>query len=228
MLANGRTPAEAQVRLLNPLGDTASDAASSRVTPGDGASDSGNAAIGAVAFGMLALLAISNVVGGIVMEHRAVEDDLTQTRLYWAAMGHASYLLSRTRQVGACVSSCDKEGDMARESSKLLAEISGLQVWQYPELGSAYRFKLSPTLVDDLHTYEKGNQGDLRFSVRFEAADDPAAKDLQALRTVPTTRSVVLRYCLSKLSNELCGGEDDKDATVSWIVSVHRPAAVRP
>lgn len=198
-------------------------AASRDVAAGDELSDRGSAIIAVVAFGMLALLAIGNIVGGIVVEHRAVEDSLAQTRLYWAAMGHATYLVSRTGGSGPCIGSCADPQVMAAASRITLAEISGLQVWQYPELGNPYRFRVHPTVTADPRSY-KDTKGKVMFEAHFHAADSAAAKELQALRTVSATRPVELRYCVADdIGQQECTG-DDKDAKTSWIVSVHRPA----
>ena len=186
--------------------------------------DAGNVAIGVIAFGMLALLAVGNVMGGAVAEHRAVEDSLAQTRLYWAAMGHANYLLSRTREAGPCPSSCDKAEDMAKESKKLLDEIKDLETWLYPELGSIYQFKPHATVMADPRTYSDG-KGRLLFEAHFHTTGGKETENLSALRTVATTRPVELRYCVTDDPSQACGGGDDKDAKVNWIVSIHRPAA---
>lgn len=196
-------------------------------TAGDNPSDRGNAIIAAVGFGLLALLALGNVVGGIVAEHRAVEDSLAQTRMYWAAMGHVTYLLSRTGGAGLCPAQkdvkCDSPSTVATHSSAMLAEIQDLQVWQYPELGSTYRFRVQPSVTADPRA-KSGEKGRLLFQAQFQPAGGATTQTLQALRTVPTTRPVELRYCLTKnLGENPCSG-DNNDAKVTWIVNVHRPA----
>lgn len=131
--------------------------------PGPG--DRGSATIAVMLFGALAVLAALSVAGQFVTEYRAVEDSLAQTRAYWAAMGQAAYVLSRTMQSGPCAGGCgngnnNKQGNFAvnpdayqSTAQSYLNEISGKnglsQSWMYPDVASAYQFTVNSTVCND-------------------------------------------------------------------------------
>ena len=185
----------------------------------DGAlpNDRGSAMIAVTMIGLVAVLAVSGLAGRVVAEHRAAEDSLAQTRLYWAGMGHATYLLSRTRQVGPCGDSppCSAAADLKRGGTRMLAEIETLRNWRYPEVGDAYAFTVVPAF-DDV----EGTDG-RRWQIRIRFGRP--AGTAEALRTATRTPALELRYCLAGPSGAACStGVGEAASTVHFVTSVHR------
>lgn len=165
--------------------------------------------------GLVAVLAVSGLAGRVVAEHRAAEDSLAQTRLYWAGMGHASYLLSRNRQVGPCggAPTCTVADHLRQGGTEMLAEIRELRNWRYPEIGNAYAFTVTPVL-------SRVANGRWQVGINFGRPAGAA----EALRTAARTPALELGYCLEKQGG-LCGtGESEVISTVHLVTSVHRGA----
>jgi hypothetical protein len=166
--------------------------------------------------GLVAVLAVSGLAGRVVAEHRAVEDSLAQTRLYWAGMGHAAYLLSRNRQVGPCggAAACGTAEDLRQGGTQMLAEIRELRNWRYPDIGDAYAFSVTPVL-------SKVANGRWQVGIGFGRPADA----VEALRTAARTPALELRYCLVDKDAAACGGgEGGQTSTAHLVTSVHRGA----
>ena len=67
----------------------------------------GSVVLTVTAVGLFAMLLASGLVNHYaVTEARAVEESLAKVRVYWAAMGHVNYALSRAWREGFCDDSC--------------------------------------------------------------------------------------------------------------------------
>jgi hypothetical protein len=186
---------------------------------GTPANDRGSALIAVTMIGLVAVLAVSSLAGRVVTEHRAVEDSLAQLRLYWAGMGHANYLLSRTMQVGPCggAKTCSYgAGDFLRRGTWMLDEVTGLRNWRYPETGAAYAFTLAPVLSEN-----PAAKGRWRVGIAFGR---PAGA-VEALRVAARTPSLELAYLLLDQDGSSCiASSSGETCKTQLVASVHRGA----
>lgn len=199
--------------------------------------DRGSAVLAVMMFAGLAVLSLTVLAGGVVAEYRAVEDSLAQTRAYWAAMGQATYVLSRTRKDGstrpkndgldtpikvACTylneigtklpADPDDDKPCTNDNATFIAEP---MTWLYPNLGPGYRFVVSPVM----------RQGAKSGAITIEFAFTTSAGAPEALRAIPVTRPVRFSYCLVPVQGQTCGyvpREQDKD-NLQNITGVQRP-----
>lgn len=128
------------------------------------APDRGSAGLAVMGIGLLAVLAALALTNVFVAEYCATEDSLTEVRAYWASMGQAAYVLSRTAQSGACNGKkCPvppnggNPADFRSAAQAYLKEITSgpanLQTWLYPDVSASattpYEFTLQQTVCDD-------------------------------------------------------------------------------
>ena len=89
----------------------------------------GSVVLTVTAVGLFAMLLASGLVNHYaVSEARAVEESLAKVRVYWAAMGHVNYVLSRAWREGLCSGSsgtCIDDDDRASDIRSFLAELDG-------------------------------------------------------------------------------------------------------
>jgi hypothetical protein len=92
----------------------------------------------------------------VFIERVAVENQLAETRAYWAIMGHFRYAISRERHAGLCPNSLGCLGsENISDSDKVpilqgyLDEISGFRTFTYPEENSLYSIKINLTASAD-------------------------------------------------------------------------------
>ena len=200
-------------------------------------------------FIVLASLALLTLAGRIVVEYRAVEDSVAQTRAYWAAMGFNNYVLSRTLVSGACDKGCTGlQADLSGQSSSYLKEISDLQAWFYMDNGSNYVIQLNSRVCQD-NAAPMGSLGEVVIKTAFSGngggrppepgcppaatvlptcktpgGSDPATID--ALRSLSAARPVEFRYCLVASGISRCGAgpANGTQGGRQLVTSVHRPA----
>lgn len=93
----------------------------------------------------------------VFIEQAAIENQLAETRAYWAIMGHFRYAISRQRYVGFCPNSlgCVADTHITDDQKVVvlqsyLDEISAYRTFNYPEENGAYSITIALTaLVDD-------------------------------------------------------------------------------
>lgn len=209
--------------------------------------DRGSATIAVTLFGGLAVLIGISLAGRMVTEYRAVEDSLTQTRAYWAAMGQATYVLSRTMESGGTTDNAIGETSLVPTEQSYLNEIAtgpnSLQTWMYPDISANYQFTVHSMVCSD-PLAPATHVGDLIMMFSFSGpATCPTAPPLlgsppacpkpapsapntpDALRTISMTRPVEVRYCVVQASSDTCAAADlQKQAgAYQFITSIHRP-----
>lgn len=168
--------------------------------------------------GMLAVMAVLGLGGRALVERRAVEDSLAQTRAYWAAMGQATYVLGRIRATGAG----DKPEDTAK---KYLLEIADgakskdrAATWRYPDVSAAYAIVVNA----DAKKAGAGQNGTVVMTFDFDTLDAGAP---DALRTMPTLRKLEFTYCISATYAGACDNTPDKNNVgYNRLISIHRPS----
>lgn len=195
--------------------------------------DRGSAVLAVTMFAGLAALSLAVLAGGVVAEYRAVEDSLAQTRAYWAAMGQAAYVLSRTRESGstrkdsaldtpakvACSYFNEIGSKAAGVTDKPCTNNNGIltpepMTWQYPNIGPGYSFVVSPVMT----------QGAKSGALTIEFAFSTATGAPEVLRAISVTRPVRFSYCLVQLQDQACGYvPKDNDGGVHNITGVQRP-----
>lgn len=212
-------------------------------------SERGGALIGMMMFIVLAASVMLTLAGRLVVDYRAVEDSVAQTRAYWAAMGFNSYVLSRTMVSGACGKGCTgAQDDISGQSSSYLKEISDLQAWYYMDNGPNYSIQLKSIVCQDnaapigsvgevvIKTTFSGNAGPppsppdcptvalVPPSCKTPPHSDPATID--ALRSLAVVRPVEFRYCLVASGITKCGAgpTNGTPGGPQLVTSVHRPA----
>lgn len=210
----------------------------------------GGILVGMMMFVMLAALVMLGLAGRIVVEYRAVEDSVAQTRAYWAAMGFSNYVLSRTLIGGACPKGgcTGSQTDLSAQAGAYLQEIADLQDWYYLDNGPNYFIQLTSTVCQD-NSAPAGSSGEVVVKTAFSGnggvqpaapACPPAATVLptcakpppsgpatiEALRSLAMTRPVEFRYCLVASGVTKCGAGPASGTAggPQLVTSVHRPA----
>ena len=181
----------------------------------------------------------------VVNETRAINDSLAQTRAYWAAVGMADYVLSRTMAGGACANSCNSN-EIKKTFDGYVGEIGSAMPWMYPDVSASYQIGLSLAWSEDSSA---PNNYEYLLRVTFSACDGAGSKGkappcpnapatagptqskalppntLPALRTLNSTRPVELRYCLISGPGSACGtGLSQAGPGYQAITSLHRPS----
>jgi hypothetical protein len=157
--------------------------------------DEGSAAIAVMGIGLLAVAAAMALATMFVAEYRATEDSLLEVRAYWASMGQAAYVLSRTAQSGACNGACPappaKGGnppDYQKAAQAYLEEITsgpaGLQTWLYPDVSANYCFTLQQTVVTD-PLAPASSVGEMLLVAEVGAPPAPSKKTAACSTTAP-------------------------------------------
>lgn len=137
----------------------------------------GFALIAVMVFGVIALYSVSGLIGdGAVSERRAQDRELLRLRTHWAAMGHFSYALSRSRQGDPCGKGCNDMDDRKNFLDKAQEELLDFDKgqfkgstkgkdrhWAYPEISEDYFFPLH-IHVDDM-------PGNLSLALRIHPDD---------------------------------------------------------
>lgn len=215
--------------------------------------DRGSALLGVMLFSGLAAMVMAVLLGRVVVEYRAVEDSLAQTRAYWAAMGFNNYVLSRTLVSGACAgkSGCSAStADDSPQAKSYLNEIADMESWYYVDISTSYYIQLASQVCQDnsapaaalgeivIKTAFSGNGGggppapacppSVTPSVAIPTCPKAPAidpKTIDSLRSLNSARPVEFRYCVVASGATSCGNGPTA-GTVGGrqlITSVHRP-----
>ncbi len=155
----------------------------------------------------------------MLIEYQQVEDSLAQVRTYWAAMGQANYVFSRTVQSGA-----GSDQGYAAMATGYLAELSapastgsGALTWQYPDVSPSYRFVSTPSVA----VAASGKPGEM--VITFNSA--PAAGVMvAALGSLASSPALGIGYCVVAKVSAPCGPMPDSPNTYyQQVTYVHRP-----
>ena len=117
----------------------------------------GNVLVPIMLIGLISTLMMGALINySVFIEQAAVENQLAETRAYWAIMGHFRYAISRQRHAGFCPNTLGCIGtESISDISKVtilqgyLDEISGFRTFTYPEESSLYSIKVSLTAAAD-------------------------------------------------------------------------------
>jgi len=129
----------------------------------------GSALITVTVIGLFVMLLASGLVNHFaVSEAKAVAESLARVRVYWAAMGHVNYALSRTHRIGLCGGSCANDDTSRADTLRSFLEelynnaSPGTQRdWDY---GNDYTLSFKST-VEDL---ENSDDGRVRIKILLQ------------------------------------------------------------
>ena len=190
--------------------------------PIDDDQERGAALLIAMSFGALAMMVVLALVGRVVTEQRAVARSLAEVRAYWAAQGINNYVLSRTMQMGDCgaAGNCGNATVLAAQQG-YANEIADLKAWRYPDVSTAYQFKMTSIVSQDAVS------GAQEMLIRTTFAPPTLAAGVavpEALTSMASVRPVEFRYCLVANTYSPCAsGLTKTPPGYQLITSVHRP-----
>jgi hypothetical protein len=115
----------------------------------------GNALIVVMMVGTIVAIGFAGIVTScLLVEQRAVEASLAQSRAYWAQMGNFNYALSRISKSRFC-SSCllpkpsTKDTVLATILQAYFNELSNLKTWTYPDEAANYTLTITEAAAPD-------------------------------------------------------------------------------
>jgi hypothetical protein len=172
-------------------------------------SQRGNVVATVSAIGVAGTLALSAVMNSaVVLEERAIDANLAETRAYWGAMGQFRYALSRAIYSEACHSNnpsdCESsdagfDSQKATGMQSYLNEISSWRELTYREEPAAYVIRLTAGTAaqDDTAGIHPQFSGYLMMSSGLDATQStlPVLKDL-----APRLPRYEIRFCLGLAS----------------------------
>jgi hypothetical protein len=148
----------------------------------------------------------------VFIEQAAIENQLAETRAYWAIMGHFRYALSRQRHMGLCPDNLGcganqniKDTDKLTVLQSYLDEISAYRTFTYPEENSLYSIKIDLTAAVDADPTRNPFSGYLQMVGSYPTSGVSTLPVLSGLaqRFAP----LQLRMCTSLVNAYLnCGG----------------------
>ncbi len=172
-------------------------------------SERGNVIAAVTVIGAASTLALSALMNNSVgIEARAIEQNLAETRAYWASMGHFRYAMARTRYSAACgqwwgcvESETATDAMKAATLNSYLGEISSLRTFTYPEEDSDYFLRLTFTAAPDEDPSRKDYSGWLKIRSALNGAqgDVPVLNDLGD--SIPMYE---IRFCLGEDPGDEC------------------------
>jgi hypothetical protein len=117
----------------------------------------GNLLVPVMLIGLIGALLMGAFINySVFIEQAAVENQLAETRAYWAILGHFRYAISRQRHSGLCPDSLGcaanqnvKDVDKVPVLQSYLDEISAYRTLAYPEENSGYSIKINLTASAD-------------------------------------------------------------------------------
>ncbi len=132
--------------------------------------------------------------GTSLMEQRAIEENLAQSRAYWAAMGAFNYVLSRANQDGACACDFDTTTcpNPSGQCSSDLDRVYTFSVFR-DELGTPYSLE---------HEYLDGDYT-MNVTLDIQNDEDGSSSDNGHLKMVATISSVGTHRFLSSIADRL-------------------------
>ena len=155
----------------------------------------------------------------VFIEQAAIENQLAETRAYWAIMGHFRYAISRQRHAGLCPFSAGctgsenlKDTDKVPVLQSYLDEISAYRTFSYPEENSGYSITINLTASADDDPTRNLYSGYMTIAGSYPTTGVstlPVLSDL-AQRFAP----LQIRFCTSLLSAyAACGGVKNNNNT---------------
>ena len=110
----------------------------------------GNLLVPVMLIGLIGALLMGAFINySVFIEQAAIENQLAETRAYWAIMGHFRYAISRQRHSALCPDAAGcaanqniKDIDKAPVLQSYLDEISTYRTFTYPEENSGYSIKI--------------------------------------------------------------------------------------
>jgi hypothetical protein len=173
----------------------------------------GNLLVPVMLIGLTSTLLMGAVINySVFIEQASVENQLAETRAYWAIMGHFRYALSRQRHLGFCPDSqgCAananiKDSDKQTVLQSYLDEISAYRTLTYPEENSSYSIKVNLTAAMDDNPSHHTYSGYMTILGSYPTAGVSTLPVLSGLaqRFAP----LQIRFCSSLTSAfQACGG----------------------
>jgi len=173
----------------------------------------GNLLVPVMLIGLIGALLMGAFINySVFIEGAAVENQLAETRAYWAIMGHFRYGISRLRYAALCPISQGCSGnenisDTAKVTvlQSYLDEISSYRTFTYADENSGYTIKIALTASADTDPTRNAYSGYLQMAGSYPTAGVSTLPVLAGLaqRFAP----LQLRFCTSLVSAfQACGG----------------------
>ena len=201
--------------------------------------ESGSASVLAVSgVGLLAVTVMLGLGTRVVVERRAVEDSITEMRAYWAAMGHATYGLSRVRYNTNGGVPPAGAGSIAHWAATEIADSAGgkgaalMATWRYPDVSANYFITVKPKeSAPDAGNGPAATRLQFDFDTCVIASKKISVNTYapDALRTISNLRDFEFDYCVISAPdpNIKCSGSGDPKNNYWYdtrIYGVGRPA----
>ena len=191
----------------------------------------GNLLIPVMLIGLIGTLLMgADINYSVFLEQAAIENQLAETRAYWAIMGHFRYALSRQKHAQLCPNalgctflSTITDAQKSTVLQSYLDEISSYRTFTYPEENSGYSIKISLTASPDDTVGRNTYSGWLMIVGGYPSSGVSTLPVLSGLaqRFAP----LQLRFCTSLSSAfQNCGGvtNNNNNGTPSGYYSISR------
>ena len=173
----------------------------------------GNLLIPVMLIGLVGALLMGAFINySVFIEGVAVENQLAETRAYWAIMGHFRYGISRLRYAALCPISQGCSGnenisdtDKVTVLQSYLDEISSFRTFSYADESSAYTIKIALTASADTDATRNAYSGYLQMAGSYPTSGVSTLPVLSGMaqRFAP----LQLRFCTSLVAAfQACGG----------------------
>jgi len=173
----------------------------------------GNLLIPVMLMGLVSALLMGAFINySVFIEQAAIENQLAETRAYWAILGHFRYAISRQRYAALCPYSAGcaastniKDTDKVTVLQSYLDEISAYRTFTYAEENADYSIKISLTASADTDPLRNPYSGYMTMVGSYPTSGLSSLPVLSGLaqRFAP----LELRFCTSQLAAfQACGG----------------------
>jgi len=171
-----------------------------------GSRQAGNLLVPVMLIGLVSALLMGVFINySVFLEQAAIENQLAETRAYWAFMGHFRYAISRQRHMGFCPDSAGcAANDNVQDADKVIVlqsyldEISAYRTFAYPEENSGYSITISLTASADADPQRNAYSGYMQMAGSYPTSGVSTLPVLSGLaqRFAP----LQLRFCTSLVS----------------------------
>lgn len=192
----------------------------------------GNAILIVSIIGFVAMATLGTASAfSVFAEGRAVQESLAETRSYWAAVGHANYVLSRSRQAGVCLreASCDNDLERVATFQAFFDEIATKRKVDFLETSIDYYINVSPVAAEAAITGKDPASGHLSVSLTYPSVATSPVPVLKKL--ISRLRNIELQFCVGlDATTSACNDPNvalstDNFSGINRITALRRPTS---